>query len=133
MRTSLPAILEKRSAHCSDMQSPPKLHSSCDAIRILSRRRRYKRNQPPQETPMRTHYRFPFRSFGILLRSALAAALLAACAPAPLYKLDASAATTAPAAVAATPERYTGQEVVWGGRIVGVHNFADHSEIELLG
>lgn len=82
---------------------------------------------------MRTHHRFPFRGFGILLRSALAAALLAACAPAPLYRLDASAATAAPAAVAATPERYTGQEVVWGGRIVGVHNFADHSEIELLG
>ena len=59
--------------------------------------------------------------------------LLAACAPAPIYKADASTVTAAPSAVAAAPERYTGREVIWGGRIVGVHNFPDHSEIELLG
>jgi len=79
---------------------------------------------------MRTHDRFPFRR---ILFPSLIAALLAACAPAPLYKIDASTAAAAPSAVAATPERYAGQEIVWGGRIVDVHNFADHSEIELLG
>ncbi|MGH8212643.1 MAG: Slp family lipoprotein [Rhodanobacteraceae bacterium] len=82
---------------------------------------------------MGTLYRFPFRRFGILVPSALAVALLAACAPAPLYKPDASTTTVAPSAVAVAPERYIGHEVVWGGRIVGVHNFPDHSEIELLG
>ena len=60
-------------------------------------------------------------------------ALLTACAPAPIYKADASIVTAAPSAVTAAPERYTGREVIWGGRIVGVHNFPDHSEIEVLG
>jgi len=58
---------------------------------------------------------------------------LAACAPAPIYKTSAAAVVATPAQVAQTPERYNGNEVVWGGRIVHVSNFADHSEIELLG
>jgi len=34
--------------------------------------------------------------------------------------------------VAQTPERFSGNEVIWGGRIVKVDVFSDHSEIELL-
>lgn len=68
------------------------------------------------------------------IRLALPAALLmlAACAPAPIYKTSGNAALATPAQVAQTPERYSGSEVIWGGRIVHVSNFQDHSEIELL-
>jgi outer membrane lipoprotein len=58
---------------------------------------------------------------------------LAACAPAPIYKSSAAQVVATPMQVAQTPERYAGGEVIWGGRIVQVSNFADHSEIELLG
>jgi outer membrane lipoprotein len=59
-------------------------------------------------------------------------AALAACAPAPIYKPAPNAVMAVPAQVAQSPERYAGSEVIWGGRIVGVQNFTDHSEIELL-
>ncbi|MEO8810179.1 MAG: Slp family lipoprotein [Rhodanobacter sp.] len=75
------------------------------------------------------------RPFSLLIRLALSAALitLAACAPAPIYKTSASTVMVTPAQAAQTPERYSGNDVVWGGRIVHVSNFPDHSEIELLG
>jgi outer membrane lipoprotein len=68
-----------------------------------------------------------------LLRLAAAAALLAlvACAPAPIYKTTGTIAA-APFNVAQAPERYANAPVVWGGRIVAVHNLADHSEVEVL-
>ena len=34
--------------------------------------------------------------------------------------------------VAQTPERFSQAQVIWGGRVVGVHNLPDHSEIEIL-
>lgn len=58
--------------------------------------------------------------------------LLAACAPAPIYKNPAGAIAATPQQVAQTPERYSNGHVVWGGRIVKVDNFSDHSEVELL-
>jgi outer membrane lipoprotein len=58
--------------------------------------------------------------------------LLAACAPAPIYKNTAGVIAASPQQVAQTPERYTNGNVVWGGRIVQVDNFSDHSEVELL-
>jgi outer membrane lipoprotein len=61
-----------------------------------------------------------------------ASLLLTACAPPPIYKPDASVIAAVPAQVAATPERYPNAQVIWGGRVVGVRNFADHSEIEML-
>ena len=69
-----------------------------------------------------------------LIRLSLPAALLMliACAPPPIYKNTASAVTATPAQVAQTPEHYSGNEVIWGGRIVQVTNFSGHSEIELL-
>lgn len=74
------------------------------------------------------------RPVSILTRLALPAALLtlAACAPAPIYKSTGPAAMATPAQVAQTPERYSNNEVIWGGRIVKVDVFRDHSEIELL-
>lgn len=70
----------------------------------------------------------------LLIRLAAPAALLmlAACAPAPIYKTTATAVTATPSQVAQSPERYSNGEVIWGGRIVQVKVFADHSEIELL-
>lgn len=38
-----------------------------------------------------------------------------------------------PAQVARTPEDYPDATVIWGGRVVSVSNFPDHSEIEILG
>lgn len=77
---------------------------------------------------MRT--RLVARSVRLLLPSALLA--LAACAPAPIYKAAPGAVTAAPFQVAQSPERYTAGQVIWGGRVVGVSNLADHSEIEVL-
>ena len=62
----------------------------------------------------------------------VAVLLLAACAPAPIYKTGANAVLATPSQVAHAPEQYSGNEVIWGGRIVHVSNFQDHSEIELL-
>ena len=74
---------------------------------------------------MRRQPTFPFVAAGIAI-------LLAACAPPPIYKPDAAVLAASPAQVAAAPDRYRDGEVIWGGRIVGVRNFPDHSEIELL-
>ena len=75
------------------------------------------------------------RPASLLIRLAMPAALLTlvACAPAPIYKTSANAVVPTPAQVGQTPERYSGNEIVWGGRIVHVSNFPDHSEIEVLG
>lgn len=59
-------------------------------------------------------------------------ALLAACAPAPLYKVTPGATAIQPMQVAQAPEQYQGQRVLWGGTVVRVDNYADHSVIEIL-
>ena len=70
----------------------------------------------------------------LLIRLALPVFLLAlaACAPAPIYKTAGNTLAATPAQVAQTPEQYSGNAVVWGGRIVHVSNFPDRSEIEIL-
>ncbi|HEY0199912.1 MAG TPA: Slp family lipoprotein [Rhodanobacter sp.] len=73
----------------------------------------------------------PLRPLAPLLALAFTLAL-AACAPAPIYKMAPTAVMAVPSQVAQSPERYAGNEVIWGGRIVDVQNFADHSEVELL-
>jgi outer membrane lipoprotein len=74
------------------------------------------------------------RPASMLTRLAVPAALLmlAACAPAPIYKTTTTAVTATPLQVAQTPERYNSNPVIWGGRIVQVKVFSDHSEVELL-
>lgn len=67
-----------------------------------------------------------------VLPGLLTALALAACAPAPIYKTSSSTVTAPASQVAQSPERYANGEVVWGGRIVGVQNLANSSEIELL-
>lgn len=62
----------------------------------------------------------------------LALLALSACAPAPIYQPTAGTVAAAPFEVAKAPERFAGQPVIWGGRIVQVRNLADHSEVELL-
>ena len=57
---------------------------------------------------------------------------VAACAPAPIYKASAQAVIATPQQVAQTPEHFARGDVIWGGRIVQVMNFSDHSEVELL-
>jgi outer membrane lipoprotein len=62
----------------------------------------------------------------------LLALALVACAPAPIYQNPASAVIATPMQVAQSPERYAKGDVIWGGRIVQINNFSDHSEVELL-
>ncbi|HEV2623318.1 MAG TPA: Slp family lipoprotein [Frateuria sp.] len=70
----------------------------------------------------------------IVFRSALPVTLLAlaACAPAPIYKAAPDAISAPPSQVAQSPEQFANRPVIWGGRIVGVNNLADHSEVEIL-
>lgn len=69
----------------------------------------------------------------LMVKLALPASLLlAACAPAPIYKGSAGMTAATPSQVVQAPERYSQDSVVWGGRIVQVSNFSDHSEVELL-
>jgi outer membrane lipoprotein len=71
-----------------------------------------------------------------IVRLAVPAAVLtlalSACAPAPIYKATPSTVAVPPAQVARQPERYGTADVIWGGRIVQVKNYADHSEVEVL-
>lgn len=67
-----------------------------------------------------------------LLGVLLLCATLAACAPAPLYKMGTASVTATPGQVASSPDNFRGLQVVWGGRVVWVHNYAEHSELEIL-
>jgi len=70
----------------------------------------------------------------VLSRALLFAALgaLAACAPAPIYKADASVVTATPQQVAAAPNAYPQAQVIWGGTIIGVNNLSNRTDIEIL-
>jgi outer membrane lipoprotein len=61
----------------------------------------------------------------------IAALVLAACAPAPIYKATPTTLNVIPMQVAHSPEQYKG-EVIWGGSVIGVRNFPDHTEVEVL-
>ena len=74
------------------------------------------------------------RIFRKQLRLALALpAVVAACAPAPLYKTGASFANATPAQVASSPANFAGMQTVWGGTVIGVDNRQDHTEVRILG
>ena len=77
---------------------------------------------------MRALHRFPFR----LLLALAPPVAIAACAPAPIYKTGPSSVTATPQQVAGSPRNFENLQVVWGGSVVSVHNFPDHSEIEVL-
>lgn len=57
---------------------------------------------------------------------------LAACAPAPIYKVAPGTIAATPMQAAQAPEQYAHGQVIWGGRVVDVRNLPDHSEIEIL-
>jgi outer membrane lipoprotein len=58
---------------------------------------------------------------------------LASCAAPPALKPSGTPVDVAPNRVAAMEDRYRDAEVVWGGRIVGVRNLADTTEIVIEG
>src|SRR5690242_4361842 len=77
--------------------------------------------------------RTPFRStFRFLLATALPFAI-AACAPAPIYKTNASFVAATPQQVATSPNNFSEMQTVWGGQVIGVNNFKDHTEIRIMG
>lgn len=59
--------------------------------------------------------------------------VLAACAPAPIFKAGPDVASVPPETVAQAPERYTGRAVIWGGQVVAVQNLPGSTEIQILG
>lgn len=74
--------------------------------------------------------------FRKLLRLGLTLALpavVAACAPAPLYKTGSAFANATPAQVASSPANFAGMQTVWGGTVIGVDNRQDHTELRILG
>jgi outer membrane lipoprotein len=75
--------------------------------------------------------RTPARFLPYLLGPCLALALTA-CAPAPIYKVAPGTIAAAPFQVAQSPEHFANGNVIWGGRVIGVQNFADHTEIQVL-
>jgi hypothetical protein len=62
------------------------------------------------------------RPVSLMFQLALSATLLllAACAPAPIYKNTAGVVIAAPSQVAQAPENFSNSRVIWGGRIVHV-------------
>ncbi|HTV85854.1 MAG TPA: Slp family lipoprotein [Dyella sp.] len=76
----------------------------------------------------------PIRLFSRPLRwtASLLALTLSACAPAPIYKPAPGTLTALPAQVAQSPQPYGHGQVIWGGSVIGVRNFSDHSEVEIL-
>lgn len=75
-------------------------------------------------------FRYPIPR--LLLALSLPVAI-AACAPAPIYKTGGPSSVVAtPRQVATSPDNFRNLEVVWGGEVIAVHNFADHSEVEIL-
>jgi outer membrane lipoprotein len=60
------------------------------------------------------------------------AASLVGCAVAPAFTALPAEPAPAPHRVAEAPQRWLDRDVVWGGMIVEVRNYENHSEIELL-
>lgn len=77
---------------------------------------------------MRVPVAYVFRG----LLAALALGALAACAPAPLYKTGPAAVQTTPQQVATSPANFSGALVVWGGKVIGVSNEQDRTDIRIL-
>ncbi len=75
------------------------------------------------------------RLANLLIRGVVPASLmaLAACAPAPIYKPSTNTIAVAPNTVAQAPDRFANADVIWGGRVVAVHNLQDRSEVEIVG
>lgn len=76
--------------------------------------------------------RAPRKSVLRLLFAVSLPVAIAACAPAPIYKTAPSSVAATPQQVATSPGNFRNMQVVWGGQVISVHNFADHSEIEIL-
>jgi outer membrane lipoprotein len=77
--------------------------------------------------------RVTFRPVFRLLSTMALPIAIAACAPAPIYKTNASFATATPQQVATSPNNFSEMQTVWGGEVIGVNNFKDHTEIRILG
>lgn len=57
---------------------------------------------------------------------------IAACAPPPLYRTNSAFVAATPEQVAGSPSNFTAMQAVWGGKVIGVGNFKDHTEIRVL-
>ncbi|WP_421620769.1 Slp family lipoprotein [Alkalilimnicola ehrlichii] len=67
-----------------------------------------------------------------LMLLSLLGLLLAACAAGPRYGTEAVNMDLTPLGVAAEPEAFTGERVVWGGIIVASENLKDSTRMEVL-
>ncbi|QRN52537.1 Slp family lipoprotein [Dyella caseinilytica] len=57
---------------------------------------------------------------------------LTACAPAPIYQVTPGTVNVIPMQVAHSPEQFAKGDVIWGGSVIDVRNFPDHTEVEML-
>lgn len=67
-----------------------------------------------------------------LFAGAALALLVAACAPAPLYKVPRASAAMTPAQALSEADSVRGQQVVWGGTVVSVRNLPDSTVVQVL-
>jgi outer membrane lipoprotein len=109
----------------SNAKSPGSPHSiTDDPVEIVGQ---WHSCRPIAEIMIMSMFRSPLRA----LLPLLSAALLTACAT-PVFKDVANRIDATPSDVQQTPERYSGAEIVWGGRIVGVENREDTTEVEVV-
>jgi outer membrane lipoprotein len=57
---------------------------------------------------------------------------MTACAPAPIYQVTPGTLNVIPMQVAHSPEQYAKGNVIWGGSVIGVRNYPDHTEVDML-
>lgn len=60
------------------------------------------------------------------------AAVMAACAPAPIYATSAASVGATPAQVATAPGNFAHLQVIWGGKVIGVTNRQQRTGIRIL-
>lgn len=58
--------------------------------------------------------------------------VIAACAPAPIYKTGPEMVNATPDQIAGSPNNFPQAQVIWGGEVIGVQNLADQTRIEVL-
>lgn len=67
-----------------------------------------------------------------LLPAVALAVVIAACAPAPIYKTGPEIVNATPDQIAGSPNNFPQAQVIWGGEVIGVQNLADQTRIEVL-
>ncbi len=60
------------------------------------------------------------------------AAVLTACAPAPIYKTSPALVNATPGQVATSPNNFSQAQVIWGGEVIALRNLSNSTRLEVL-